>query len=303
MDSPDPLRGKTLVIFGCGYVGGAVAAEALKRGATVTALTRNAAKAAGLRAAGIETIEGELAEAAWHERLTVAPDFVLNCVSSGGGTLEDYRRSYVDGMRSILTWARQVGGVGAVVYTSSTSVYPQGDDALVTEDAGHEGVSERGALLLETERLLRGAGDVVGRRFVLRLAGIYGPGRHYLLDQIRSATVSGVGHHRLNLIHRDDIVRAVLACLTAAEGGAATALAEGGVFNLADDQPTPKAEVVAWLADRLGVPMPAFTGEPAGGRRTQVPNRRISNARVKAVLGWIPQYPDYRAGYENVLSD
>jgi nucleoside-diphosphate-sugar epimerase len=302
MDASGGLQGKSLVIFGCGYVGAAVAGAARAQGAKVTALTRNAEKAGALRAAGIDVVVGELSHAAWHRRIGAAPDCVLNCVSSGGGTLDDYRRSYVEGMSSVLAWARNVGGVGAIVYTSSTSVYPQGDDALVTEADGHDGVSERGELLLTAERLLCDAAEAGARRFVLRLAGIYGPGRHYLLEQIRSGLVSGLGHHRLNLIHRDDIVGAILACLTSARGeGHAPGAAE--IFNVADDHPTPKAEVVAWLAARLGVPEPAFSGEPVGGRRALVPNRRISNARIKAALGWRPTFADFRAGYANVLSD
>lgn len=298
----DVLRGKTLVIFGCGYIGSATAAHALARGLKVTALTRNAEKARHLRDAGITTVVAELAAHDWHAEVASAPDFVLNCVSSGGGGPEDYRRSYVDGMRSILGWAERHGRIGTVVYTSSTSVYPQGDDVEVTEDSGHEGVSERGAILLEAERLLRAGERARACGFVLRLAGIYGPGRHYLLEQIRSGVVSGVGEHRLNLIHRDDIVAAVFACL---EASVRTGRGGGGgdVFNLADDRPTPKREVVAWLAGRMGLPRPEFSGEPAGGRRALVPNRRISNTRLKATLGWRPRFPDFRAGYESVLSD
>jgi hypothetical protein len=59
---------------------------------------------------------------------------------------------------------------------------------------------------------------------------------------------------------------------------------------------------VGWLAERLGVAVPAFTGEPIGGRRAVTPDRRISNARIKTVLGWRPLFPDFRAGYGNVLS-
>src|SRR5690606_32116299 len=126
-----------------------------------------------------------------------------------------------------------------------------------------------------------------GRWFVLRLAGIYGPGRHYLLDQLRegAGTLAGRGEHHLNLIHRDDIVTAILAAFTA------PAHVESGIFNVADDNAAPKAAVVQWIATRLCRPQPAFSGEPATGRRAVTPDRVIVSERIKRVLGWRPRYP------------
>ena len=209
--------GKRLVVFGAGYVGTMVARQAVARGLRVTALTRNADKARALAAAGIETIVADLADDGWHAQIAGGVDLVLNSVSSGGGGIEGYRQSYVVGMRSVLAWAargglahtRGDGGEGRVggtlVYTSSTSVYPQSGGARVDEDAPVGGGSATADVLVEAENLLReAAGLDVGRvssprvfqqqgddtastfsscgqrGFVLRLAGIYGPGRHHL---------------------------------------------------------------------------------------------------------------------------
>lgn len=290
------FAGKRLVIFGCGYVGAAVALGAAERGLRVTALTRNAAKALLLREEGIETVVADLASEAWHEQIEGAPDFAVNCVSSGGGGTESYRHSYVDGMESIVAWGRRRGAIGTLVYTGSTSVYPQGDGAVIDETAPTAGAGERAQLLLEAESRLRSAADACGRWFVLRLAGIYGPGRHHLLDQVRAGEVAGVGEHHLNVVHRADIVAAIWACF------AAPPSVRNEIFNLADDGPTRKSEVVAWLAERLRVPTPQFTGEPAGGRRAVTPDRVIANGKCKTVLGWRPRFPTFREGYESLLS-
>src|SRR5690348_1915979 len=129
------LANKRLVIFGCGYIGSAVARAALAAGARVEALTRNPNKATALRQAGLSNVVvADLATADWHTAISGGADFVLNTVSSGGP--ENYRRSYVDGMRSILAWAaRGPRPVGTFVYTSSTAVYPQGGGASVDESA------------------------------------------------------------------------------------------------------------------------------------------------------------------------
>jgi len=294
--APEFFAKKHLVIFGAGYVGAEVARQAVARALRVTALTRNAAKAEALRALGATAVVADLAADDWHRHPALAKgaDFALNCVSSGGGGADGYRRSYVEGMRSVLAWAGRVP-VGVIIYTSSTSVYPQDGGVRVDETAPTEGTGENGRILLEAEALLRGWDG--GPGFVLRLAGIYGPGRHHLLDQVRegSGIVAGRGDHHLNLIHRDDIAGAVWAAL------AAPAEAKGGVFNVADDGAAPKAEVIRWLAGRLGATAPDFSGAPAPGRRAVTPDRVIANDKLKCVLGWRPLYPTFREGYAAIL--
>lgn len=293
------LTGKRLVIFGCGYVGSAVAQAALVAGAEVEALTRNPGKADTLRAAGLARVAvADLATADWHPAIAPGADFVVNTVSSGGP--ENYRRSYVEGMRSILTWAEKgPAPVGTFVYTSSTAVYPQGGGSVVDESAEAPGSTPNGAIIRESEQLLEAAPAAVCRRaFILRLAGIYGPGRHHLLDQLRAGTavLNGSGDHRLNLAHRDDIVAAILACLTAPADVA------GEIFNVADDAPARRAEVVQWLASRLGRATPSFDGTTTTRRGgAPMPDRVISNARLRRTLGWRPQYADYRAGFAGLL--
>ena len=288
--------GKTLVIFGCGYVGREVAREAIARGWRVIALTRNEVKAAELRAAGVEVIVGDLASNAWHAQIAGPVELALNCVSSGGGGIEGYRRSYAEGMASVLVWAKARGPVGTLVYTSSTSVYPQGGGVRVDEAAPTDSRAERAQILVETEMQLRKNAGACGRWFVLRLAGIYGPGRHHLIEQVRSGEVSGRGEHHLNLAHLDDICAAVWAAFDAPPAVA------DEIFNVADDATATKTEVVAWLAARMGLPVPRFTGAPVEGRERLTPDRIIANDRLKTVLGWRPRHASFRSGYEKLLS-
>lgn len=290
------FSGKRLVVLGCGYVGAELARQAVARGVSVTAVTRNAAKADALRAGGVEAIVADLASDAWHGRVAGGADWVLNCVSSGGGGTAGYQHSYVGGMGSVLAWARSRGPAGTVVYTGSTSVYPQGEGAVVDETAPTDRVGERPRILLEAETMLRAGAGAAARWFVLRLAGIYGPGRHHLLEQVRAGEVAGRGDYRLNLIYRDDIVAGIWGAL-----GAAPTVANE-IFNLADDGAATKAEMVGWLAARLGVAAPRFTGEAAAGRRLVTPDRVIANAKAKGTLGWRPAFPSFREGYEKILS-
>jgi len=292
------FRGKQLVVFGAGYVGGELIRQALERGLRVTALTRNPTRAAELSALGVETILADLATDDWHGRIAGGAELVLDCVGAGGGGVDGYRRSYVEGLRSIFAWAGQAP-VGTFVYTSSTSVYPQSGGMRVTEAAPAPGGRDTAQVLAEAEEVIRALGDGVCRRwFILRLAGIYGPGRHQLLDELRAGATElrGSGDQHLNLIHRDDICAAIWAAFTA------PAAVGNLIFNVADDGAARRAELADWLAARLGRPPPRFSGEAITGSDRLVPDRIVVNERLKATLGWRPHYPTFREGYENLLS-
>lgn len=294
LDAHGKSSSRHLVVFGCGYVGAAVAEEALTRGWQVTALTRNPAKAAELARRGMAAVVADLAEPNWHEQVPPA-DHVLNAVSASTPDLAGYRRSYVQGMRSVLSWLRGTGQPATVVYTSSTAVYPQDGGMAVNEDVSLEGGGDRAALLHEAERLLMAGTDAQARWFVLRLAGIYGPGRRHLIDQVRSGEVSGTPDTHLNLAHRNDIVAAIWACFDA------RAAVRNEIFNVTDDGRATKREVVDWLAARLGLPALVYTGRPAGGRRANTPDRIILNDKLKRILGWTPRFPTFREGYAPLL--
>lgn len=296
VDADGKFAGKRLVIFGCGYVGAAVATGALERGMRVTALTRNPTNAHLLREQGIDAVVADLATPHWHDQIEGGPEFVLNCVSASSADLDGYRHSYVRGMESVLEWARGRGPIGTLVYTSSTSVYPQGNGVVVDENAVTSGAGERGELLLEAEDRLRAERAACGRWFILRIAGIYGPGRHYLLDNVRAGEIAELGDHHLNLAHRHDISAAIWACF----GAPGTVANE--IFNVADDEPARKVDVVAWLAARLAQPVPRVVAVRHERRRPVSRDRIISNKRLKSVLGWKPEYPSFRDGYEILLS-
>jgi nucleoside-diphosphate-sugar epimerase len=118
-----------------------------------------------------------------------------------------------------------------------------------------------------------------------------------VLDQLRAReTLSGSGVHRLNLAHRDDICSAIWTVLTAPDSVA------NEVFNVADDRPVTKDELVRWLCARLSVPVPPFDPALPTARRRIVPDRVILNGKLKRMCGWHPQFPDYRAGYEAILA-
>jgi nucleoside-diphosphate-sugar epimerase len=203
-------------------------------------------------------------------------------------------------MESIGRWIATMPA-GTVLQTSSTGVYPQGDGARVDESSPIETGEGRGGLLRLAETTLESMAVAAGWRwFVLRLAGIYGPGRHHLLDQIRKGgALSGDPATRLNLVHRDDICSAIFACL--GSGG----VVPSGVFNLTDGSPHTRGEVAAWIAKRIGISEPGFGGTNAPGPsgRRVTPDRVIDPSRFRAAFKWSPKHADFRSGFAEILPE
>jgi nucleoside-diphosphate-sugar epimerase len=294
-----------VVIFGCGYVGEALARAAVVKGWEVWALTRNAAALEALSCISSERrICAELHKDDWHQRLVGEFDIAWNLVSSAGGGLAGYTTSYLEGNRSIARWAAS-GKLKRFVYSSATSVYPQTEGEWVSETdvPDSETLSPSGRILRMAECTIASSPPAPIVQ-IFRLGGIYGPGRHLYLDRILAGErfIPGEASGWLNLIHRDDIVHALLAsALQSAEE-------DCHIYNLVDNEPAQKQAIADWLAHTLGKPSPQFdptaTTSRTGRRliKGKLPNRRIRNERARSELGWNPLYPTFREGYASILN-
>ncbi len=295
---------KRILILGCGYVGRALALDALGCGIQVVGITRNAESVAQLKDEGVEAYACRVDSDDWHDLVGTDFDYAINCVSSAGNGITGYRESYLDGNRSFLRWMTSSRFSGRAIYTSSVSVYPDRQGEWVAEvDAKPS--SERGEIMRQSELIFLGGSLPNESRTVLRLGGIYGPYRHMLLNRVRSldTVFPGSGDYFLNLIRLEDIVSAIWAVFH----GERDSLSP--IYNVVDDQPVEKATLVAWLASQLGLPQPKFdpkTTASNSSRRfsneTQAPsNRRISNRLLHDHCSWQPRFPTYREGFADLL--
>jgi len=264
-----------VLVLGAGYVGGALAIQLTARGHKVEAVSRTS----GVDITNIADLK----------RLGRDWDWVVNTVSSSRGGVEDYRRVFLEGTRHIIEWLSG-SRLQKYVYTSSTSVYGQTEGSWVDETSLTQPHSETSRILFETEKLLSDLPAVI-----LRVAGIYGPERGFLFQQYLrgEATITGHGSRYLNMIHRDDVVRALMDALERA--------ATGETYNVADDQPVTQVEFFQWLSTTLNRAMPPFAPEPAS-RKRGVTNKRVSNRKLREQLGCELAYPSYRAGYRALIA-
>ena len=286
---------KSVILFGCGYVGIEIARRCLALDWQVTAFTRNPEKAAEAEKLGARTVVGDLQSEDWWEKLSGQYDHTVNCVGAAAPSIEGYRASYLEGMNSINGWLKQTNqSLQNLIFTSSSSVYPQTDGQLVDEGSSTTGVSARGQILLDAEQVcLQVPQTYTSRRSVVRFSGLYGPGRHLLVDKIRRGEpMTGSPDRVLNLLHRDDAASAVLAILQS------NSSADDGIFNACDGQHATRGEIADWVASRVGVPKAKFFGadEDTG------PNRRVDSSKIGREFGWVPAFADFQSGYEDFLA-
>jgi nucleoside-diphosphate-sugar epimerase len=280
------------LIVGCGYVGLPLGAELVRLGHEVAGLRRQASAENELKAAGIRPLVGDVTRPESLARLPHAFDWVVNCVASGGGTAEEYRRIYLQGTRHLMEWLSATPPQ-KFVYTGSTSVYGQTDGSPVEETSPTEPVVETAKVLRETEKLLlTAAGERKFPAVILRVAGIYGPDRGHAFKQFlkNEARIEGAGSRFLNMIHRDDLIGCLIAVLKSGRAGE--------IYNTVDDEPVTQANFFQWLAEELGrEPPPMVPENPEADRKRGVTNKRVSNRKLKMELGHQFKYPNFRIGY------
>jgi nucleoside-diphosphate-sugar epimerase len=281
-----------VLIIGCGYVGLALGVELLRQGHAVAGVRRSAEGAARLRSAGLQPLTADITRPGDLPKLPLPYDWIVNTISSGKGGADDYRRVYFEGTRNLLQWLAAAPPT-KYVHTGSTSVYAQTDASHVMETSPAEPATPTGRILLATEKLLLEAARA--RQFpavLLRVAGIYGPGRgHYFQQFLKAgAEISGQGEHVLNMIHRDDVAGGIIAALQRGRAGE--------IYNLVDDEPVPQIHFFRWLSETLGRNMPPFVPESAAaaGKRGAT-NKKILNRKLKMELGYSLRYPTFRQGY------
>jgi nucleoside-diphosphate-sugar epimerase len=286
-----------VLIVGCGYVGLALGKELVRQGHSVCGLRRSDRLDGELGSAGIAPVKADVTVPESFPPLGDGFDLVVYCVSASGGSAAEYERIYVRGMRHVISWLSAVPPA-KFVYTSSTSVYGQTDGSSVDETSPTEPLAATGKILVKGEKVLLKAAEETGfPAVVLRVAGIYGPGRTYWLDQVRAGAVQadGANGRIVNMVHREDVVGAVIAALTLGR--------PGQVCNAVDDEPVNQLALLQWLSKRLGSRLgPAIAAEADGLRKRGLTNKRVSNARLKQELGYRFKFPSFREGFESILS-
>lgn len=276
-----------ILIAGCGYVGSALGLLLASEGHTVFGLRRNTAALP----AGITPVRADLSEPLSPDALPDDLDAVVCAASPGGSSDAAYRAAYVDGPRYLIS-SLAGQGIGRVVLVSSTGVYGQKNGERVDEASPTEPNGVSGQRLLEGERLVL---DGPFPATVLRLGGIYGPGRTGMIERaLGNPSPENGPPQYTNRIHRDDCAGALRHLL----------LIPGPepVYLGVDHEPADRRTIAEWLATRSSETPPA---SPRGDRlkvRSGRTNKRCSNELLLR-SGYEFRYPTFREGFAALLKE
>ncbi|MEX0820164.1 MAG: NAD-dependent epimerase/dehydratase family protein, partial [Pirellulaceae bacterium] len=221
--------------------------------------------------------------------------FAIGFDRTAGNAIRDV---YVDGLRRALEELPMLPR--RFIYISSTGVFAQNEGQWVTEQSPCEPVREGGQACLAAEELLR-RHPMGQRAIVLRLAGIYGPGRLPKLQDVAAGTplaASASGY--LNLIHVDDAVQIVLA--------AEQQLTPPEMLLVSDGHPVLRGEFYRELARLTNSPAPCFQGSQGASADSSTARRastdkRIDSSRLREWLRFQYRYPSYVEGLAAIVGD
>lgn len=278
-----------LFCFGFGASAASLARRLAPEGFAVAGTTRDRQKAETMFTRGIEAFpfdgneplaEGAL-DGATHVLVSIPPD-------EAGDPVLRRARGAIEATRPL--W---------IGYLSTTGVYGNRDGGRVDEGSALRPTSERARRRVQAELAWLRFGEESGLAVhILRLAGIYGPGRS-ALDELRAGRARRIDKpgHVFSRIHVDDIAAVLAASIARPRAGA--------IYNVCDDEPAEPRAVVEYGAGLLGLEPPPLTPyDPAVlsdmARSFWTDCKRVDNSLVKRELGVALRYPTFREGLDAI---
>jgi nucleoside-diphosphate-sugar epimerase len=275
-----------VLIVGCGDLGSEIARLLAGSGHDVI----------GVRASnkslqqGIRCIQADVTQFASLKSLEdILPDIVIYCVAANAQTNESYQAHYVDGLRNVMATQVNNRQLKHIFFVSSTRVYGQLINEELNENTPAMPNDYGGERLLDAENLLK---NLSCGATAVRLSGIYGPGRQYLVNMAQDINRWPRVDRWTNRIHRDDAARFIVFLSEKVIRGERIQDCYIGT----DDKPVLLYEVLSWLAIKLNVEVATINDG------STVEGKRLSNQRMHDV-GFQLTYPNYQFGYSELLKD
>lgn len=274
-----------ILIVGCGDLGTAIATR-----------LQGLHEVIGLRISdkplpfGMQTIQADVTKPHTLSVLEkLNPQIIIYCVSAGGQTDEKYESAYVTGLKNVLDTQANNALLQHVFFVSSTRVYGQVTQDFLDENTPAIPADFGGERLLEAENVLK---MLPCKSTSMRLSGIYGEGRLYLVNMAKDISKWPYENHWSNRIHRDDAA-AFIASMT---NKAILNHEVADCYIVTDDMPTLQYDVLNWLAAQQNIDISQIKTPPASG------GKRLSNKRMRDT-GFELQYPHYQVGYTKILQN
>ena len=270
-----------VLVVGAGYTGSRIARYFKDQKQKVWAVTRTGKRNDEFEKGGITPVIADLTRT---ETLAAIPPvhFIVLCPAPDEGSEENYRKIYIEGIQNFLHSRVGKPRPSFILYISSTAVWRPREGGWVDENTAPDPETEKGRILAQAEKNILESGYPSA---VFRLAGIYGPGRNRL-RVLESGKISQEENSYMNMIHVDDVVRAVPVLFKKG--------AIGEVYTGVDDRPVLRSDFYRELGELTGKKVDFnFLGSSGG--------KKCRNTKLK-MLGFEFLYPTFREGYESLLN-
>jgi nucleoside-diphosphate-sugar epimerase len=265
---------ENIAILGCGYVGSALADYWEDWGHCVTGTTTSRARVTSLSAAisNVVLMKGDDVTAV-QSLLQGQDTLVVSVAPTGFQEAEEatYKATYLATAKNLVEVLNQTPNLTQIVYLSSCSVYGDRQGDWVDETSSVSPLERKSQVLYESEKIILQAANKRQKVCVLRLGGIYGPGRELvrMFGDLAGMTMPGKGDRFINWVHRDDIIGAI----------DFIRLNElGGIYNLVDDSQLTVKEQVKLVCSHYNLPPVNWDSSKLSTQRKSL---QVSNEKLK----------------------
>ena len=279
------IKNKKLLVIGCGKLGQKLGLLAKK-----TPLDLLGFKRKKITSTNIRIEQQDIFDKSFFDKVKIhSPDFILYSLSADEQSKKSYRRNYVEGLKQVIKSIKYINNFQHLFFVSSTSVYGDNNDQFIDEFSETSPKNFRGTILLEAENLLN---TVKFNSTVLRLSGIYGSGRNYMIKLSQDAESWPKVDRWTNRINEDDAANFIIFLLNQCLQGEIPEK----LYLLTDKEPVTLFRLLNWIRQNLNLKNKInITSDPILGKRLR--------SSIIPSLKFEYKYPTYKQGYKELIQE
>ena len=279
------IKNKKLLVIGCGKLGQKLGLLAKK-----TPLDLLGFKRKKITSTNIRIEQQDIFDKSFFDKVKIhSPDFILYSLSADEQSEKSYRRNYVEGLKRVIKSIKYINNFQHLFFVSSTSVYGDNNDQFIDEFSETSPKNFRGTILLEAENLLN---TVKFNSTILRLSGIYGSGRNYMIKLSQDAESWPKVDRWTNRINEDDAANFIIFLLNQCLQGEIPEK----LYLLTDKEPVTLFRLLNWIRQNLNLKNKInITSDPILGKRLR--------SSIIPSLKFEYKYPTYKQGYKELIQE
>lgn len=279
------IKNKKLLVIGCGKLGQKLGLLAKK-----TPLDLLGFKRKKITSTNIRIEQQDIFDKSFFDKVKIhSPDFILYSLSADEQSEKSYRRNYVEGLKQVIKSIKYINNFQHLFFVSSTSVYGDNNDQFIDEFSETSPKNFRGTILLEAENLFN---TVKFNSTILRLSGIYGSGRNYMIKLSQDAESWPKVDRWTNRINEDDAANFIIFLLNQCLQGEIPEK----LYLLTDKEPVTLFRLLNWIRQNLNLKNKInITSDPILGKRLR--------SSIIPSLKFEYKYPTYKQGYKELIQE